>query len=507
MVTARKQLRAWSVRLARVVAYGLVGSFATLLVVGIVALNKKPDLKPWHSANLDAEFSAKDPVASLEAYLELEDRLFAQLKTKVCDRIAPQDANPLNRFHRGSLSDPERWERNWNRSYELPADDPASQPARAGVLLVHGLSDSPYSLRTIGERLHRAGAHVLALRLPGHGTAPAALARTRWQDMAAAVELAMRHLRAELGDDCPLSMVGYSNGAALTVRYVLSTLEDPESLPRVDRIVLISPQIAVTKAAGLAIWQARIGRVLGLRKLAWQNVSPEYDPFKYGSFPINAGVIAHQLTGINRSSISRLQASGKLENFPPVLTFQSVVDATVSSSAVVEELFARLPPHSRQQEDRPLHHELVAFDVNRTVESQPLIRVAPMSRAREILEDPSRSFAFTLLTNETPTSLAVAEKQWPPEQTVASESAIGISWPREVYSLSHVALPFSAHDPLYGTRKAGKNLPGIIHLGDIILRGERGTLLIPPADILRQRWNPFYSYLENRAVNWLGLGH
>ena len=60
------------------------------------------------------------------------------------------------------------------------------------MLLLHGMSDAPYSLRALGEALHARGFHVLGLRLPGHGTAPSGLVTATWEDMAAAVALAAR---------------------------------------------------------------------------------------------------------------------------------------------------------------------------------------------------------------------------------------------------------------------------------------------------------------------------
>ena len=78
-----------------------------------------------------------------------------------------------------------------------------------------------------------------------------------------------------------------------------------------------------------------------------------------------------------------------------------------------------------------------------------------------------------------------------------------MSWPRGVHSLSHVALPFPAADPLYGENSSKEN-PGV-HLGNISLRGERGVLTIPAAAMLRLRWNPFYSYIEERIFNFIGL--
>ena len=109
-------------------------------------------------------------------------------------------------------------------------------------------------------------------------------------------------------------------------------------------------------AAAFAVWQERIGRLLGLEKLKWNSVLPEYDPFKYQSFAVNAGDQAYRLTGEIASRLGALAAQGGLEEFPPVLAFQSAVDATVSATAVVDVLMAQLPARG---------HELVLFDLNR----------------------------------------------------------------------------------------------------------------------------------------------
>ena len=67
-------------------------------------------------------------------------------------------------------------------------------------------------------------------------------------------------------------------------------------------------------------------------------------------------------------------------------------------------------------------------------------------------------------------------------------------------SLSHVALPFDANDPVYGTHKAG----GPTRLGDLWLRGERGGLGVPLNLLSRQRFNPFFGYLESRVLTAAG---
>ena len=51
---------------------------------------------------------------------------------------------------------------------------------RGAALLIHGLTDSPYSLRRVAEILQEEGYHVVGLRLPGHGTNPGTLATVSW---------------------------------------------------------------------------------------------------------------------------------------------------------------------------------------------------------------------------------------------------------------------------------------------------------------------------------------
>ena len=222
--------------IVKALTYGIVGGLVVLIFLFVLYLESRPKLNVWHQAEFDAEFTAYSPVKSFDDYLALEKQLFAQLKERVLTRVPTKDRNRINRFHRGSLSDPDRWSPNWNRTYEMATDAP-----KAGVLLLHGMSDSPYSVRSLGRRLHAAGAWVIGLRLPGHGTAPSGLVQVQWEDMAAAVRLAMRHLDTKVGEQ-KIYLVGYSNGGALAVHYVLSRMDNP-TLPMASGIVLISPSM------------------------------------------------------------------------------------------------------------------------------------------------------------------------------------------------------------------------------------------------------------------------
>ena len=54
---------------------------------------------------------------------------------------------------------------------------------------------------------------------------------------------------------------------------------------------------------------------------------------------------------------------------------------------------------------------------------------------------------------------------------------LGLSYPAEIYSLSHVALPFPMSDSLYGLYPDSSEDFGI-NLGAMASRGERGALII-----------------------------
>lgn len=458
------------------------------LVLLLQACSGAP-LHPWHTETLDEEFTARkaDEVQGFADYLRLEDRLFAQLEEKVYAQTGTGPEYELVRFSAGSSADPATREPNWNRSFELL---PAA-PAIGGVLLLHGMSDSPYSLRALGEALHARGYQVLGLRLPGHGTAPAGLRTVSVADMAAAVRLAMDHLATSLGEK-PIHIVGYSNGATLALDFALTALEEG-AVPRPASLVLVSPAVGISRAAAFASWKRRLSHIPGLGGLGWLVVEPEFDPYKYNSFATNAGEQVHRLTSSVARRIEDLERRGATAAFPPTLVFKSDVDATVSTTAVVQRLLGRLDA------DR---HELVLFDINRLAAKSVLKVYDPGALATSVMGTTGLPFAVTLVTNEhADSAAAVAVRQAPVSGEISAAEPLGLDWPSGVLSLSHVALPFPADDPLYGQRPPDND--DVLFLGQMAIQGERGLLLLPSDWLLRIRHNPFYGYLEARALDWI----
>jgi alpha-beta hydrolase superfamily lysophospholipase len=462
-----------------------------VLVVTLWGCATSPKLQPWHTEQLESEFTAEmldsGQIARFSDYLALEDRLFAELDERVYSEVETGTQQILNRYSRGSAADPGRRDRDWNRSFELTADRPIG-----GVLLLHGMSDSPYSLRALGQRLHRAGYHVVGLRFPGHGTAPSGLRHVVWQDMAAAVDLAVEHLAAKIGNQ-PLHLVGYSTGATLAVNAALDALEDDARAP--DSLVLISPAIRIHSAAALAGLKNSLADLPGLDRMAYLDIMEEFDPFKYNSFATNAGAQVH---GATRHVVQRIRTMGAQPSdgpaLPPTLVFKSAVDATVTTEAVVDNLLQILPSDE---------NELVLFDINRhgAVTSTLLVN-DPGPFTQRLINTETLPFGLTLIANEsTETTEVVARYKAPGSTRMGPARPLGQTWPPAVVSLSHVALPFPPDDPLYGSVRPDDS--SVIYLGNLSIRGERGLLRIPENWLLRLRFNPFYDYLEERVLGWM----
>ena len=446
------------------------------------------ELPPSHTERLDAEFSlsrAAD-ITGFDDYLRLEDRVFKQLDEQVyaAEKAIPE--NPVARYYSGSLADPRQFQPDWNRSFELPTDKP-----RGGVLLLHGMSDSPYSLRALGQGLNNKGYRVLGLRLPGHGTAPSGMTTVSWQDMSAVVDLAMAHLAAQLGDR-PIHIVGYSTGAGLALDYVLRA-EQETGMPTAGSLVLISPAIGISRAAALAQWKRWLSLVPGLSQLAWLQVEPEFDPYKYNSFATNAAEQVHLLTHSVGQRIEHRVSRASTTLLPPILVLKSTVDATVSTDAVVDRLLSKLSPG---------RHELVLFDINRFANSKSLLISDPAPFTQRLIDDSKLPFGVTLVTNTATSARGITAFYKQPFGSGASRSeSLEAEWPVGVFSLSHVALPFPPDDPLYGhTRPANGDA---LFLGTQALQGERGLLRISGDYLLRLRHNPFYDYLQRRVVDWV----
>jgi alpha-beta hydrolase superfamily lysophospholipase len=343
-------------------------------------------------------------------------------------------------------------------------------------------------------RLYAAHGFVaIGIRLPGHGTVPGGLTGIDWEDWLAATRLAVREARRRVGPQRPLHLVGYSNGGALAVKYVLDALED-ETLPRVERVVLLSPMIGVTRFARFAGIAGLPAILPAFASAAWLSVSPEFNPFKYNSFPVNGATQSYRLTAALQEQIARMESDGVLAGAPPILTFQSVVDFTVSTAAIVDAFYDHLPENGS---------ELVLFDVNRASKFAPLFTAAAETKVSRLLPAAPRRYRTAVVSNADSGGGAMLERVTEAGASSESTRPLDLVYPPEVYSLSHIAVPFPLDDGLYGLTPDPDDDFGV-ELGTLAAHGEIGALVVNMNGSLRMSSNPFFAYVLERTAAGIG---
>ena len=470
--------------------------FLYSVILGIGALagriyvtQQGPSLQLWHTFVPDEMRADEIDKADWITYIKTEDAIFEEVRANVTDKEGSSVQASLNRYDSTSPLYPGNFSSDWNRSYVMT---PAGLP-KGAVVMLHGLTDTPYSLRHVAENYRQFGYVVVGIRLPAHGTVPGALTAVKWEDWLAATRLAVREAKRLSGNDLPLHIIGFSNGGALAMKYTLDVLDDSK-LAKPQRVVLISPMIGVTsfaRFAGIAGWPAIFP---AFAKSAWLSNVPEFNPFKYNSFPVNAARQSFQLTQALQKQIARDSRNKKMDELPPILTFQSVMDSTVSTRSVITALYNHLPVNGS---------EVVLFDLNQATSFGPLLRTTSYTALSRLLPPPPRNYKTTIVTNVSPETSETLARTTIAGQTTETEELLGISYPPDIFSLSHVALPFPLSDSLYGRYPEPRNQYGI-SLGTFAARGERAVLVVGLDSLMRLSSNPFFPYMLKRIDDNIG---
>jgi hypothetical protein len=308
-----------------------------------------------------------------------------------------------------------------------------------------------------------------------------------WQDWVAAVELAAQQLQEYVPDDAPIVFAGYSCGGALVVQQTIASLLKESSVPTPDALVLFSPAIGITPLAATSNWHKLFTWLPGLKKNAWLGISLEVDPYKYVSFTKNAGAQMYYLSQHVQRGLAELDQQPAASPFPTTVTFQSLVDSTIRGEAIVEHLYSRL---------RGSAHRLVIFDINHAAGYEGLLAEHPQQQLQKLLGTEERPFTLEVVTNKASDSVQVERKSYPPFQRVPDTLKTELSWPAHLFSLSHIAVPIPATDPLYGETDSPMT-SGRLPLGSLSPRGEMSVLSFDPALLLRLRYNPFYPIVQD----------
>ncbi|MDQ1708803.1 MAG: carboxylesterase [Frankiaceae bacterium] len=183
-----------------------------------------------------------------------------------------------------------------------------------GVLLVHGFTGSPASLRPWGEYLAAEGLTVVCPRLPGHGTRWQDMDRTTWQDWYGEVERAFEDLRRRTEH---VFVMGLSMGGTLTLRLAEQHTDE------IAGLVLVNPSILTENKIMPALPVVKL--VLRSVKSIANDIRKEgADEIAYPRTPLRA------LSSLVRLWRLTLADLGKVTM--PVLYFRSAEDHVVEAS-------------------------------------------------------------------------------------------------------------------------------------------------------------------------------
>lgn len=212
-----------------------------------------------------------------------------------------------------------------------------------GVLLCHGFTGSPQSLRPWAEFLAEAGLTVSLPRLPGHGTTWQEMARTRWEDWYAEVDRAFDELRAATDE---IFVMGLSMGGCLALR--LAELRGQA----VSGLVLVNP--SVTAETRLFLLAPVLKLVVPSLKGVTNDIKkPGVTELGYDRVPVKA---AATLPGLWQVTTRHLDQVSQ-----PVLVYRSTTDHVVGA-ANIEILRRALPANQLEVRECPDSYHVATLD-------------------------------------------------------------------------------------------------------------------------------------------------
>ena len=190
-----------------------------------------------------------------------------------------------------------------------------------GILLVHGFTGSPASMRPWGMALAEEGWTVRVPLLPGHGTRWQDMNLTTWQDWYAEAERTLRDLQSRCRR---VFVMGLSMGGSLTLRLA------EEKGEAIAGIVLVNPAVHTER------WDRHLLPVLkhlvaGFPGISNDIAKPGQDEVAYDKIPLKAAHSLSELWGLTKADLPRITQ--------PILLLHSAVDHVVepSNSAYILE--------------------------------------------------------------------------------------------------------------------------------------------------------------------------
>jgi len=183
--------------------------------------------------------------------------------------------------------------------------------AHIGVVLVHGFTGSPPSMRPWGEFLHSKGYTVRVPLLPGHGTKPEDLNKVKWQEWPAKVSYEL----SEIQKTCDtVILIGLSMGGGTVLNVTAANNE------LISGVILVNPMIHVRGVpVELAFFLSRLQK---LRTSVGDDIKrPGITEWGYDHLPTRGVYQLLKMLRVTRRDLSKVTV--------PVQLFHSVDDHTL----------------------------------------------------------------------------------------------------------------------------------------------------------------------------------
>lgn len=227
----------------------------------------------------------------------------------------------------------------WRMPFEAKPAGGCDPGETTGLLLVHGLADTPVIFRGLAERLSARCVRVRAILLPGHGTRPGDLVTAESEQWLAHVRAHAAGL-AERVDR--LYLAGHSIGGALATQVALERDD-------VDGLVMLAPAWGL-RGFGFAMWAATLAEPF----IDFVELEPELNPAKYETLATNVGDEVRETLGRTQDALA---TAGRID-MPMVLA------ATAADSVIDLDTLQRT---FREQFVNPRNRMVVYRDTRRAL--------------------------------------------------------------------------------------------------------------------------------------------
>lgn len=234
-----------------------------------------------------------------------------------------------------------------------------------GVLMVHGFTGSPASMRPIGVWLAARGLAVEGVRLPGHGTSIEDLRDRRWTDW---VDEAGRGLDALRARCRTVVAFGQSMGGAVVLRLVASRPSD------VEGIALANPYVFDARHLVIPVGRLFLREVGGV---ANDIAKPGQDENADERMPVPAVAEMAAMLRHVRRDLPSIRV--------PAVVFVSGADHVIPKGSA-RKVYERIGSERKELVSCPRSYHVVTLD-----HDAPLLSERVLALARELDAGPTRS--------------------------------------------------------------------------------------------------------------------